>query len=105
MAANRFVYFFAGVVVGAAGLAMVKTQKGQEFVSGIVNDRCGLAGKVLDRVEAVKEDFEGYMTEIKYKAEQTKGCAQGAVEQEEVERFATAEIDIEAEKTSETGKA
>lgn len=108
MAINRVAYFFAGAVLGAAGLAMVKTGKGQELVSGVINGGCGLAENVLGRVETVKEDIEDYMAELKYKAEQAKetaesdeACAQEAIEEEEVEVVADVETDIEQEEAFE----
>lgn len=108
MAVNRLAYFFAGAVLGAAGLAMVKTGKGQELVSGMINGGCGLAENVLGRVETVKEDIEDYMAELKYKAEQEKeaaeACAQDVAEQEEVETVADVEIDIAPEEVSEAGE-
>ncbi|MFA9395723.1 MAG: hypothetical protein ACERJ1_13590 [Halodesulfovibrio sp.] len=83
MAVNRLAYFFAGAVLGAAGLAMVKSGKGQQLVSGMIHGGCGLTENVLARVETVKEDIEDYMAEIKYKAEQGKEAASGADKPEE----------------------
>lgn len=83
MAVNRLAYFFAGAVLGAAGLAMVKTGKGQQLVSGMINGGCGLAENVLTRVETVKEDIEDYMAEVKYKAEQAKEHCSSAAEKPE----------------------
>ena len=67
MAVNRIAYLFAGAVLGAAGMAMVKSGKGQELVSGVINGGCGVAENVLTRVETLKEDIEDYMAEVKYK--------------------------------------
>lgn len=75
MAVNKLAYFFAGAVLGAAGLAMMKSGKGQQLISGIIHGGCGLTENVLARVETVKEDIEDYMAEVKYKAEQEKKAA------------------------------
>ncbi|SIN98983.1 DUF6110 family protein [Halodesulfovibrio marinisediminis] len=75
MAVNRLAYFLAGAVLGAAGLAMVKSGKGKQLVSGVIHGGCGLAESVLARVETVKEDIEDYVAEMKYKAEQAKEAA------------------------------
>lgn len=98
MAVNRLAYFFAGAVLGAAGLAMVKSGKGQQLVSGVINGGCGLAENVLARVETVKEDIEDYMAEVKYNAEQAK---ENAPEAEDV----TEEPVIEAQGTEEKVEA
>ncbi|WP_066852051.1 hypothetical protein [Halodesulfovibrio spirochaetisodalis] len=97
MAVNRLAYFFAGAVLGAAGLAMVKSGKGQQLVSGMISGGCGLAENVLTRVETVKEDIEDYMAEVKYKAAQAKEAAA----QEETVAAADVEIDVEPEAASE----
>ena len=78
MSVNKVAYFFAGAVLGAAGLAMVKSGKGQQLVSSMIHGGCGLTENVLARVETVKEDIEDYMAEVKYKAEQGKKDASAA---------------------------
>ena len=83
MAVNKLAYFFAGAVLGAAGLAMVKSGKGQKLVSGMIHGGCGLTENILARVETVKEDIEDYMAEVKYKAEQEKNSASSAAEKQE----------------------
>ena len=75
MAVNRIAYFFAGAVLGAAGMAMAKSGKGQQVVSGMINGGSGLVENVLTRVETIKEDIEDYIAESKYKAQQAKEAA------------------------------
>lgn len=70
MAVNRFAYLFAGAVLGAAGIAMVKSGKGQQILSGVVQGGCGLTENILGRVETLKEDIEDYMAEVKYERAQ-----------------------------------
>ena len=112
MAVNRAVYFFAGAVLGAAGMALVKTGKGQQLVSGMLHGGCGLAENILTRVETIKEDIEDYMAEVQYnKAEKAKAAeAQSAekasadVEQEELAE-STEEAGEEDESTSASSEA
>ncbi len=80
MTVNKLAYFFAGAVLGAAGLAMVKSRKGQQLISGMIHGGCGLTENVLVRVETVKEDIEDYMAEVKHKAEKVKKAASAAAE-------------------------
>jgi len=75
MAINRIAYFFAGAVLGAAGMAMVKSGKGKELVTGVITGGSGLVENTLARVETIKEDIEDYVAEVKYKAEQAKETA------------------------------
>lgn len=97
MAVNRLAYFFAGAVLGAAGLAMVKSGKGQQLVSGMIQGGCGLTENVLARVETVKEDIEDYMAEVKYKAEQGKKAASAAEMPKESTVESNEEFDEESE--------
>lgn len=102
MTVNRLAYFLAGAVLGAAGVAMVKSGKGQHLFSGMIHGGCGLAENVLARVETVKEDIEDYMAEAKYKAEQAKEAACADVRTSEepiVEKKTAPEIrpDVESE--------
>lgn len=101
MAVNKVAYFFAGAVLGAAGMALVKTGKGQKLVSGMLHGGCGLAENILTRVETLKEDIEDYMAEVQYnKAEKAK--AETAESTEEVP--AEAEPKEVAESTEETNE-
>ena len=107
MAVNRAVYFFAGAVLGAAGMALVKTGKGQQLVSGMLHGGCGLAENILTRVETIKEDIEDYMAEVQYnKAEKAKAAekASADVEQEELAE-STEEAGEEDESTSASSEA
>ena len=70
MAVNRIAYFLAGAALGAAGVAVVKSGKGQELLSGMVQGGYGLTENVLTRVETLKEDIEDYMAEARYNREQ-----------------------------------
>lgn len=119
MAVNRIAYLFAGAVLGAAGMALVKSGKGQELVSGVINGGCGVAENVLARVETIKEDIEDYMAEVKFKkseaatvvADETEAEVEAVVVNEtvlepEAESLADVEVEIEivseAEEESET---
>ena len=94
MAVNRIAYFFAGAVLGAAGMAMVKSGKGQQLVSGVINGGSGVVENVLTRVETIKEDIEDYVAEVKYKAEQAKE-AQAPAEEAVLEAEAVAQPEAE----------
>ena len=106
MAVNKVAYFFAGAVLGAAGMALVKTGKGQKLVSGMLHGGCGLAENILTRVETIKEDIEDYMAEVQYnKAEKAKAQTAEAQPAENVEEVsAEAEPKEVAESTQETGE-
>ncbi len=80
MAVNRIAYFLAGAVLGASGLALVKSGKGQALLSGIVQGGYGVSEGVLARIETLKEDIEDYMAEARFNHEQ-KAKAEFAAEQ------------------------
>lgn len=89
MAVNRIAYFLAGAVLGAAGVAVIRSGKGQELLSGLVQGGYGLTEGVMARVETLKEDIEDYMAEARYTHEQ-KVKEEVAREREEAAQAAAA---------------
>ena len=70
MAVNRVAYFLAGAALGAAGIALVKSGKGQELLQGVVQSGYGLTETVLAKAETLREDIEDYMAEARWLKEQ-----------------------------------
>ncbi|GFM36647.1 DUF6110 family protein [Desulfovibrio psychrotolerans] len=91
MAVNRIAYFLAGAVLGAAGVAVVRSGKGQELLSGLVQGGYGLTEGVMARMETLKEDIEDYMAEARYTHEQ-KVKEEVAREREEAAQAAAAAV-------------
>ena len=74
MATNRILYFLAGAVVGAAGMAFATSPKGREIISDVIQGGAGLKGNVASKMETFKEDIEDYVAEAKYKRAQKKAA-------------------------------
>jgi len=103
MAVNRIAYFLAGAVLGAAGVAVIRSGKGQELLSGLVQGGYGLTEGVMARVETLKEDIEDYMAEARYTHEQ-KVKEEVAREREEAAQAAAATASAATAKPKGSGK-
>lgn len=103
MAVNRIAYFLAGAVLGAAGVAVIRSGKGQELLSGLVQGGYGLTEGVMARVETLKEDIEDYMAEARYTHEQ-KVKEEVAREREEAAQAAAATAAAATGKPKGSGK-
>lgn len=80
MAANRMIFFLAGAVAGAAGMAFATSPKGQKIISDIIEGGTGIKENVASRMETLKEDIEDYVAETKFNRAQEQDGAGTAEE-------------------------
>lgn len=67
MGTNRALFFLAGAVVGAAGMAFATSPTGKKIISDVIQGGAGLKENMATRMETLKEDLEDYVAETKYK--------------------------------------
>ena len=75
MAVNRVMFFLAGAVVGAAGMAFATSPKGKRVISDVIQGGGELKENMAARMETLKEDIEDYVAEKKFKKAQKNGAA------------------------------
>ncbi len=82
MTVNRVMFFLAGAVVGAAGMAFATSPKGKKVISDVIQGGSGLKENVAARMESIKEDIEDYVAETKFKRSQNKKADDETIEEE-----------------------
>ncbi len=70
MGVNRWVFFIAGAVLGAAGVGFATSPGGKKVISDVIQGGSGLKENVATRMETLKEDIEDYVAETKHKRAQ-----------------------------------
>ncbi len=76
MGMNRWLFFLAGAVVGAAGVGFATSPRGKKVISEVIQGGSGLKENVATRMETLKEDIEDYVAESKHKRAQKQDPAQ-----------------------------
>ena len=77
MAVNRWVFFIAGTLMGAAGMAFATSPKGKQIISDVIEGGTGLKENVTAKMETLKEDIEDYVAETKFNRAQKTNAEDG----------------------------
>lgn len=101
---NRLAYLLAGIVVGAAGMAVAKKIQDGEMecsIKGVVQGGHDVVEKVLGVAETLKEDVEDFIAESKYHHEEklrTQANASSAEEGASTDGVQEIQSDAKADK-------
>ncbi|MCG8636920.1 MAG: hypothetical protein MI863_24020 [Desulfobacterales bacterium] len=79
---NRIVFFLAGAVAGAAGMAFATSPTGKKVISDVIQGGSGLKENVATRMETLKEDIEDYVAEARFKRTRKDDAPAGEPEAE-----------------------